>query len=59
MPKIEICSNCNGTGIIYERTSAYDSEESTCGRCNGSGKVIIVTKILPYTDKTYKEEISK
>lgn len=38
--KIHICDSCEGKGTTHERTSAYDSEDVKCVRCEGSGRII-------------------
>ncbi len=42
---ILICDKCLGGGFTYERTSAYDSENVKCDKCNATGKLIKITTI--------------
>ena len=39
-----ICPKCHGTGKLYERTSAYETEEILCNYCGGY-KIIIESRI--------------
>lgn len=33
------CPDCNGTGLVYERTALADYNEYECDRCGGTGEV--------------------
>lgn len=39
MAKVKTCSNCNGSGRVWnDRTQSNDK---TCPACNGTGRIVI------------------
>ena len=48
--EVILCPTCNGIGECNIRTSAYDSENVPCIKCNGTGRLVKVTTInyLPF-----------
>lgn len=51
MSSIQLCPNCKGSGeeIIYEYRETY---KEVCKTCEGSGRVLVETKITikPYVE---------
>ena len=58
--EVVLCPACTGIGEVSERTSAYDSENVSCKKCNGTGRLVKSTIInyLPFYSMM-REKVSK
>lgn len=60
-PKIALCRECKGTGIL--ETETPQRFPTPCPQCNGSGRVLVSCKmavdIKPYIPKPQKETDNK
>lgn len=47
-----LCPDCQGSGKVLERTSAYESETVKCKTCLGSGRLLVITtkEFKPYAN---------
>jgi hypothetical protein len=43
--EIMICSDCQGEGVTPLWIAGSFEEQETCERCNGSGRVVVLTSI--------------